>query len=160
MAGKFVFRCFGNFACHIARILIDVAGNFSMIHVRAASCLQVALRAVSLACTVEPRAVLRTRKGIIESTPVIKAAWHLGFSGTVRAFISFRPLSDPAARREVSASELNEMLGGWTGVTIGLCIEGNQIARRHRRSDWIYQKPGYEIDFVVTGEACAKRGSG
>jgi hypothetical protein len=25
MAGKFVFRCFGNFACHIARILIDVA---------------------------------------------------------------------------------------------------------------------------------------
>jgi hypothetical protein len=36
---------------------------------------------------------LRTRKGIIESTPVIKAAWHLGFSGTVRAFISFRPLN-------------------------------------------------------------------
>jgi hypothetical protein len=36
--------------------------------------------------------VLRTRKGIIESSPVIKAAWHLGFSGTVRAFISFRPL--------------------------------------------------------------------
>jgi porin len=85
---------------------------------------------------------VRTRKGIIESTPVIEAAWHLGFSGTVRAFISFRPLSIvlsmlfmglsniQIARADSLSDSLSEWLsqptltGNWGGVRTSLTQMG------------------------------------